>query len=152
MGVTVALWLVCGAMLVALAWAAAPESFPQGALSCVIAGLSGAFVGGELFVVLGGPTIHEPDVLTLLGAFSGGLLCLEFVTRLPEPGVPAADSRVGLAWLSLQMWSPVLFAAAIGVALGRSSGSPLLGAAVTVAIVLALVRWYQYHARVGERS
>lgn len=151
MGVTVVLWLVCGATLVVLAWGAAPESFPQGALSCVIAGLAGAFVGGELFVVLGGPTTHEPDVLTLLGAFSGGLLCLEFVSRLPEPGVPAADTRAGLAWLSLQMWSPALFAAAIGVALGRWSGSPLLGAAVTAAIVLLLLRWYRYHARFEER-
>ena len=152
MGVTVTLWLVCGALLVAFASTAAPESFPQGALSCVIAGIGGAFVGGELFVVLGGPTTHEPDVLTLLGAFSGGLLCLEFVSRLPEPGVPAADSRVGRAWLSLQMWSPVLFAAAIGVALGRSSGSPLLVAALTIAIVLWLLRWYHDNAHVGERS
>ena len=111
----------------------------------------GAFVGGELFVVLGGPTTHKPDYLTLFGAVSGGLLCLELVSRLPPSGLPAADTRVGVAWLSLQLWSPVLFAAAIGVALGRASGSPLLGVATTAAVVMLLLRWYQYHARVGQR-
>ena len=151
MAVTVALWLAAGAAIVVLAWMATPDSFPQGAPSCLIAGVGGAFVGGELFVVLGGPTTHEPDYLTLLGAVSGGLLCLELVSRLPPSGLPAADRRVGVAWLSLQLWSPVLFAAAIGVALGRASGSPLLGVATTAAVVMLLLRWYQYHAHVGQR-
>jgi len=87
----------------------------------------------------------------LLGAVSGELLCLELVSRLPPSGLPAADTRVGVAWLSLQLWSPVLFAAAIGVALGRASGSPLLSVATIAAVVMLLLRWYQYHARVGQR-
>ena len=66
-------------------------------------------------------------------------------------GLPAADRRVGVAWLSLQLWQPVLFAAAIGVALGRASGSPLLGVATTTAVVMLLLHWYQYHAHVGQR-
>ena len=48
MAVTVALWLAAGAAIVVLAWMATPDSFPQGALSCLIAGVGGAFVGGEL--------------------------------------------------------------------------------------------------------
>lgn len=97
----VRLWRV----LVLLAWLATPESFPRGPLPCLIAWGVGAFVGGELFVVLGGPTTHEPDGLTVLGAISGGPLCLELVSRLPRlppVGLPAANTRAGLVWLSLQ--------------------------------------------------
>lgn len=52
MALTVALWLAGGIGLVVIAWLAAPASFPAGEASCIIAGVGGAFVGGELFVVL----------------------------------------------------------------------------------------------------
>jgi uncharacterized membrane protein YeaQ/YmgE (transglycosylase-associated protein family) len=142
---TVSLWLAGGAALGVVAWLAAPESFPAGELSCVIAGVGGAFVGGELFVVLGGPVHTHPDVLTLLGALAGALLCLDLVMQAAAGRVPiAADTRLAGVWLVLVLWSPVVFAAAIGAALARANDSPLLGAAVTAGVVVFVVCWHQY--------
>ena len=153
MALTVALWLASGAVLVVLAWLAAPTSFPAGEGSCVIAGVGGAFVGGELFVVLGGPVHTEPDALTLLGSVAGALLCLDLVMQAAGARSPIAHTpRWSGAWLSLLLWSPVIFAAAIGAALARAHGSPLLGLAATVTVVLFVVFWHQhYRPRVRSR-
>jgi len=153
MVLTVGLWLASGAAFVALAWHAAADTFPAGLLSCVIAGISGAFGGGELFVVLSGPTAHHgPDLLTLLGSTAGALLFVELVSRPQQSGDRAAADRPLIAWLSLQLWSPVLFAAALGAALGRASDSPLLAVATTLVIVLFLGGWYRHHARLRIRG
>ena len=151
MALTVALWLASGTGLVVLAWLAAPTSFPAGEGSCVIAGVGGAFVGGELFVVLGGPVHTHPDVLTMLGAIAGSLLCLDLVMQAAGPRSAIGQTPLTRAWLSLMVWSPVIFAAAIGVALARANGSPLLGVAVTIVVVVLVVSWHQYH-RLGVRS
>jgi uncharacterized membrane protein YeaQ/YmgE (transglycosylase-associated protein family) len=151
MALTVVLWLLSGAVLVALAWHAAADTFPAGIASCAIVGVGGAFVGGELFVVLsGGPARHDTDPLTLLGSTAGALLFIELVSR-PHPSSPkaarSAPGRLLMVWLSLQLWSPVLFAAALGAALGRANDSPLLALATTVVTVLFLGGWNRHHAR-----
>ena len=100
MALTVALWLASGFGLAIIAWLAAPTSFPAGEASCVIAGVGGAFVGGELFVVLSGPVHDHPAILTLLGSIAGGLLCLDLVTHAASPArtrpghAPVADMAV----------------------------------------------------------
>ena len=150
MALTVVLWLAGGIGLVVFAWLAAPASFPAGKASCVIAGVGGAFVGGELFVVLGGPVHDHPDLLTLLGAIAGGLLCLDLVTQAGSPEAPSPDSRLSSTWLAFVLWSPVIFAGAIGAALARANDSPLLGLAASVTVVLFVVLWHQCyrpHAR-----
>lgn len=144
MPLTVSLWLTSGAAIGVFAWLAAPRSFPAGELSCVIAGVGGAFVGGELFVVLGGAAHYDPDVLTLLGAIGGALLCLDLVMQAAAARVRvAADTRLAGVWLVLVLWSPVVFAVAIGAALARANDSPLLGVAVTAGVVAFVVCWHQ---------
>ncbi len=151
MVLTVALWLACGAALVALAWRAAPDTFPAGLLSCAIVGVGGAFVGGELFVVLGGTAGHGADLLTLLGAIAGALLCIELVSQ-PQAFSPLAGAgRPLMLWQSLQRWSAVVFATALGAALGRAGDSPLLAVATTLAIATFLIAWYRHHARLDIR-
>jgi hypothetical protein len=144
MALTVALWLTSGGALVVIAWLAAPTSFPAGEASCVIAGVGGAFVGGELFVVLGGPVHAHPDVLTLVGSIAGGLLCLDLAMQAAAPKTPIVESRLSGVWLSLVLWSPILFAVAIGAALARANDSPLLGLAASVTVVGFVVCWHQY--------
>ena len=144
MALTVALWLVNGAALVAIAWLAAHESFPAGEVSCVIAGIGGAFVGGELFVVLGGPVHGDPDIVTLLGSTAGALLCLDLVTRAAAASAPTVATRLTAAWLGLVLWSPIIFAAAIGAALARANDSPLLGLATTIVVVGLVMSWHHY--------
>lgn len=141
---TVSLWLATGATLGVVAWLAAPTSFPAGALSCVIAGVGGAFVGGELFVLLGGPVQYDPDVLTLLGSIAGGLLCLDLVVQAAAARVPIAGKRLTGVWLLLVLWSPIIFALAIGAALARANDSPLLGVAAAATVVGFVVCWHQY--------
>ena len=150
MALTVVLWLSSGAAFVALAWYAASDTFPAGLLSVVIAGLGGAFAGGELFVVLGGPTSDEPDLLTLLGSTAGGLLCIELVSRSQATSVRAGVGRPLALWMSLQLWSPVLFTAALSATLGRATDSPLLAIATTLVLVTFLIR-YRHHARLRTR-
>ena len=150
MALTVALWLAGGIGLVIIAWLAAPESFPAGEATCVMAGVGGAFVGGELFVVLGGPVHDHPDLLTLLGAIAGGLLCLDLVAQAGSSQAPIPHSRLSSVWLALLLWSPVIFALAIGAALARANDSPLLGVAASLTVVLFVVFWhrgYRPHAR-----
>ncbi len=143
MALTVALWLTSGIALVVIAWLAAPTSFPAGKVSCVIAGVGGAFVGGELFVVLSSPVHDHPAILTLLGSIAGGLLCLDLVTHAASPHGPLADTRLSRTWLSLLLWSPVILAVAIGAALAQANGTPLLGLAAAVAVVLFVGYWHQ---------
>ncbi len=144
MELTVALWLTSGTALVVIAWLAAPLSFPAGEASCIIAGVGGAFVGGELFVVLGGPVHSHPDVLTMLGSIAGGLLCLDLVMQAAAARAPIAENRLSATWLALVLWSPIIFAVAIGTALARANDSPLLGVAATAAVVGFVVCWHQY--------
>jgi hypothetical protein len=109
----------------------------------VIAGVGGAFVGGELFVVLSGPVHDHPAVLTLLGSIAGGLLCLDLVTQAASPQAPLPDTRLSRTWLSLLLWSPVIFAVAIGAALAQANDSPLLGLAAAVTVMLFVGYWHQ---------
>jgi hypothetical protein len=143
MALTVALWLASGIGLAVIAWLAAPSSFPAGKVSCVIAGVGGAFVGGELFVVLSGPVHDHPAILTLLGSIAGGLLCLDLVTQAASPPALLPDSALARMWLSLVLWSPVIFAVAIGAALARANDSPMLGLASAVTVVLFVGYWHQ---------
>jgi uncharacterized membrane protein YeaQ/YmgE (transglycosylase-associated protein family) len=150
MTLTVVLWLLSGAALVVLAWRAAPDTFSAGLASCLIAGIGGAFVGGELFVVLGGPVQRQPDLLTLLGSTAGALLCIDLVSRPPSTPF-TGDGRLRVLWLSLQLWSPVMFAVALGVALGRASDSLLLAIITTVAVVIFLAAWHRHHVHAPSR-
>jgi hypothetical protein len=143
MALTVTLWLASGFGLAVIAWLAAPTSFPAGEASCVIAGVGGAFVGGELFVVLSGPVHDHPAILTLLGSIAGGLLCLDLVTHAAAPEPPLLHTRLSRTWLSLLLWSPVIFAVAIGAALAQANGTPLVGLAAAVSVVLFVGYWHQ---------
>ena len=143
MALTIALWLASGIGLAIIAGLAAPTSFPAGKASCLIAGVGGAFVGGELFVVLSGPVHDHPDILTLLGSIAGGLLCLDLVTQAAAPQAALPDTRLSRTWLSLVLWSPVIFAVAIGAALAQANDSPLLGLAAAAAVVLFVGYWHQ---------
>jgi hypothetical protein len=143
MALTVALWLASGFGLATIAWLAAPTSFPAGEASCVIAGVGGAFVGGELFVVLSGPVHDHPAVLTLLGSIAGGLLCLDLITHAASPHAPLPDTRLSRTWLSLLLWSPVIVAVAIGAALAQANSSALIGLAAAVTVALFVGYWHQ---------
>lgn len=52
--------------------------------------------------------------------------------------------------MSLQLWSPVLFTAALSATLGRATDSPLLAIATTLVLVTFLIR-YRHHARLRTR-
>lgn len=93
--------------------------------------------------MLGGPVHNHPDVLTLLGAIAGGLLCLDLVMQAGSPQASIPDSRLTGTWLALVLWSPVIFAVAIGAALARANDSPLLKLGASVTVVLFVVYWHQ---------
>jgi len=148
MALTVALWLCNGAALGTLAWRAAPESFPAGKLSCLIAGVGGAFVGGELFAVLGGPATYQPDLGSLLGSTAGCLICLDLAAHAGAVASASSETRSADLWSWLESWSPIVFATAVGGALARAHDSLLLGSAAAAAVVAFLVFWHHYRPRI----
>lgn len=143
MAITVSLWVVSGIALALTAWRAAPSSFPAGELSCVIAGMGGAFVGGELFVVLGGPVHATPDLLSVLGALAGGLVCLDLITQAAAAQTALPQTRAVTLWLAMVLWSPILLAVAVGAAFTRAAESALVGVAATAANLLFIVLWHE---------
>lgn len=143
MAITVSLWVVSGIALALTAWRAAPSSFPAGEVSCVIAGVGGAFVGGELFVVLGGPVHTTPDILSVLGALAGGLVCLDLITQAAAANTALPQTRAVTLWLAVVLWSPILLAVAVGAAFTRAAESALVGVAATVANLVFIVLWHE---------
>ena len=66
---------------------------------------------------------------------------LSHTPLLSQAALP--DTRLSKTWLSLVLWSPVIFAVAIGAALARAYDLPLLGLAAAVTVVLFVAHWHQ---------
>jgi len=73
---SIAIWIVCGALVGLVAARLQPGRFPGGALGATVTGIVGGFVGGGLFASLDGRNVDGFDLTTAVSALVGAALML----------------------------------------------------------------------------
>jgi uncharacterized membrane protein YeaQ/YmgE (transglycosylase-associated protein family) len=73
---SIAIWIVCGALVGLLAARLRPGRFPGGTLGATVTGVVGGFVGGGLFAALDDRNVNGFDVTTTVSAIVGAALML----------------------------------------------------------------------------
>jgi uncharacterized membrane protein YeaQ/YmgE (transglycosylase-associated protein family) len=73
---SIAIWIVCGAVVGLVAARLRPGRFPGGTLGATATGVVGGFVGGGLFAALDDRDVNGFDVTTTVSALVGAALML----------------------------------------------------------------------------
>ena len=75
-------WLVFGALVGWIASMIMRTDAEQGALGNIVVGIVGAFIGGSLSSLLGGPSVSEFSLSSVIIAVLGAVVLLFFIRTL----------------------------------------------------------------------
>jgi uncharacterized membrane protein YeaQ/YmgE (transglycosylase-associated protein family) len=73
---SIAIWIICGALVGLAATRLRPGRFPGGTLGAIVTGIVGGFVGGGLFAALDDRSVNGFDLPTTVSALVGASLML----------------------------------------------------------------------------
>jgi uncharacterized membrane protein YeaQ/YmgE (transglycosylase-associated protein family) len=83
-GMSIAIWIVCGALVGLVAARLRPGRFPGGTLGATITGAVGGFVGGGVFAALYDRGVHGFDITTTVTALVGAALMLAAMNQADQ--------------------------------------------------------------------